>query len=224
MSPAMQVKLLRVLQEGRFRRVGETDERAADVRIVSATNRDVEEMVREGTFREDLYYRINVIPIHVPALRERREDVQSIARHYIARFAAEMQRDVRHVSPRAMELLERYDWPGNVRELKNVVERALALATTDVLDETTLPERVRSGAPAAAPRRSAEEPSVELPEGMRLDDYVDDVRRRLIEAALRETGGNQTRAAERLRVTFRALRYYVQKYGMKAGGDAGPGA
>ena len=224
MSPAMQVKVLRVLQEGRFRPVGETQERAVDVRIIAATNRDLEEMVREGSFREDLYYRINVIPVHVPPLRERREDIPAIVAHYVARFTAEMKRDIRQVTPGAMDLLERYDWPGNVRELKNVIERAIALATTDVLDESTLPERVRSG--SAAPRAQAEAAeSLELPDGVRLDDYVDDVRRRLIESALRETGGNQTRAAERLRVTFRALRYYVQKYGIRAGsGDASTGS
>jgi transcriptional regulator with GAF, ATPase, and Fis domain len=217
-SPAMQVKLLRVLQEGRFRPVGTSEERSADVRIITATNRDPEEMVREGTFREDLYYRINVIPVHVPPLRDRRDDIQGMLRHFVAAFSAEMSKDIRHVTPGAMELLERYSWPGNVRELKNVVERAIALATSDVLDEETLPAKVREGRPAGRPREH-DLVSGEIPEDMRLDDYLDDIRKRCIEAALGETGGNQTRAAERLRVTFRALRYYVQKYGLKTAGS-----
>ena len=216
MSAAMQVKLLRVLQEGRFRPVGETQERAGDVRIVAATNRDLEEMVREASFREDLYYRINVIPIHVPPLRERPEDIQALVRHFVATFSAEMHREIRQVTPGALEILERHGWPGNVRELRNVIERAMALATTDVLDETTLPERLRGG-PAAPGQRASRSTRDELPAGATLDDHLDDIRRRLIEAALRETGGNQTRAAERLRITFRALRYYVQKYGIQAG-------
>jgi DNA-binding NtrC family response regulator len=179
-------------------------------------------MVGEGTFREDLYYRINVIPIHVPPLRERREDIQAMVRHFVAIYATEMRRDVTHVAPAAMEMLERYSWPGNVRELRNVIERAIALANSEVIDESILPERVRTGRPAesaAAPRSSV----TELPEGQRLDDFLDDIRKRLIELALHETAGNQTRAAERLRITFRALRYYVQKYGLRTG-TSGEGA
>ncbi len=217
MSPAMQVKLLRVLQEGRFRPVGETQERSVDVRIVAATNRDVEEMVRDGSFREDLYYRINVIPVHVPPLRERPEDIPALVRHFVAMFSAEMRRDIRQVTPAALEVLERHAWPGNVRELRNVIERAMALATTDVLDEATLPERLRGGA-GTAPSRPARSQHEALPPGVTLDDHLDDIRRSLIQAALRETRGNQTRAAEHLRITFRALRYYVQKYGIHAGG------
>jgi DNA-binding NtrC family response regulator len=214
MSPAMQVKLLRVLQEGTFRPVGTSEERSADVRVICATNRDLDEMIREGTFREDLYYRVNVIPIHVPPLRERREDVQVMARHFVALFSAEMGKDIRQVTPGAMEILERWSWPGNVRELRNVIERAIALATSDVLDEDTLPERVREGR-ALARQDEAAEHELALPEDQRLDDFLDEIRKRLIVGALAETGGNQTRAAERLRITFRALRYYVQKYGLR---------
>jgi two-component system response regulator PilR (NtrC family) len=223
MSPAMQVKLLRVLQEGALRPVGTSEERTVDVRIVTATNRDLEEMVREGSFREDLYYRVNVIPIHVPALRERREDIQAMVRHFVAVLSAEMGKDVRQVTPQAMEVLERYAWPGNVRELKNVIERAMALATSDVLDETTLPERVREGRPLPRAAESSSRQSA-LPEGMRLDDWLDEIRKACIEEALAATGGNQTRAAERLRITFRALRYYVQKYVVRGSSGAGEGA
>jgi two-component system response regulator PilR (NtrC family) len=215
MSPAMQVKLLRVLQEGTFRPVGTSDERSADVRIIAATNRDLDEMVREGAFREDLYYRVNVIPIHVPSLRERREDIQSMVRHYVAAFSADMAKDIRQVAPDALDLLERYSWPGNVRELKNVIERSIALATGDVLDAATLPARLKEG--GSRPAASVPSDDAALPEGVRLDDHLDAIRKRCIVAALEETEGNQTRAAERLGVTFRALRYYVQKYGVKPG-------
>jgi DNA-binding NtrC family response regulator len=220
-SQAMQVKLLRVLQEGTFRPVGTSEERSADVRLVTATNRDVEEMVREGTFREDLYYRINVIAIHVPPLRDRREDIQGMIRHFVSIFAAGMGKDALQLTPRAMELLERYPWPGNVRELRNVVERAMALASGDILDESALPEHVREGrTPVRGGAGAGNE--LALPDGVRLDDFVDDVRKRLIEAALTESGGNQTRAAERLRITFRALRYYVQKHGLRTAGGGEP--
>ena len=150
MSTAMQVKLLRVLQEGTFRPVGTTEERSASVRIVTATNRDLESMVQEGEFREDLYYRINVIPIHVPPLRERAEDIQAMVAHFVSEFSADMGKDIRQVTAEALEALERYAWPGNVRELRNVIERSLALATSDVLDREILPERVREGRAADA--------------------------------------------------------------------------
>jgi len=215
MSPAMQVKLLRVLQEGTFRPVGTTEERSADVRIVTATNRDLESMVREGEFREDLYYRINVIPIHVPPLRERADDVAAMVAHFVAGFSADMGREIHQVTPEALEAMERYPWPGNVRELRNVIERSLALATSEVLDYETLPERVREGRVAAPEASGQAAPDEGLPEGLRLDDYLDDIRRRCIQRALEESGGNQTRAAERLEVTFRSLRYYVQKYGLR---------
>ncbi|MEM7249316.1 MAG: sigma-54 dependent transcriptional regulator [Acidobacteriota bacterium] len=222
-SPAMQVKLLRVLQEGTFRPVGSTQERGSEVRIVAATNRDLEEMVREGTFREDLYYRINVIPIHLPPLRERRGDIQGMVRHFVEMFAARMNRPGMRVSPKALEALEHYDWPGNVRELKNVIERAIALATSESIEVEALPENVREGKKRRRPSGPAAEGD-ELPDGVRLDDYLDDLRKRLISSALEETGGNQTRAAQRLGVTFRSLRYYAGKYGLKGGVPAGEGS
>jgi DNA-binding NtrC family response regulator len=223
MSPAMQVKLLRVLQEGTFRPVGTTEERSTSVRIVTATNRDLEAMTRENEFREDLYYRINVIPIHVPPLRDRAEDIQAMVAHFVATLSADMDKDIRQVTPEALEALERYSWPGNVRELRNVIERSLALATSDVLDYETLPERVREGRMAAPAASSVAAVDEGLPEGLRLDDYLDDIRRRCIQAALKDCGGNQTRAAERLQVTFRSLRYYVQKYGLRPGTSSGDG-
>ena len=223
MSPAMQVKLLRVLQEGAFRPVGTTEERSVAVRIVTATNRDLEAMVRDGEFREDLYYRINVIPIHVPPLRERADDVAAMVAHFVSVFSVDMGREIHQVTPEALEAMERYPWPGNVRELRNVIERSLALATSDVLDYETLPERVREGRAVAPVASGKAAPDEGLPDGLRLDDYLDDIRRRCIQLALEECGGNQTRAAERLEVTFRSLRYYVQKYGLRPGAPSGSG-
>ncbi len=130
MSPLMQVKLLRVLQERRFRRVGGHEELAADIRIIAATNRDLAKMVAEGTFREDLYYRVNVIPVALPALRERREDIPVLARHFVQRFAREMRRPGADLSAEALDALLRHPWPGNIRELENVLERAVALETS----------------------------------------------------------------------------------------------
>ena len=215
-SQAMQVKLLRVLQDGTFRPLGTSEERSSDVRLITATNRDLDEMLREGSFREDLFYRINVIPVHLPPLRERREDIPLMVGHFVSAFAASMGKDTRGVTPGVMEILERYAWPGNVRELRNVIERAMALALGDVIDEAALPERVRQGT-AASRMEDAASTEATLPEGVRLDDFLDEVRRRCIEAALRTSGGNQTRAAEILRITFRSMRYYVQKYGIKTG-------
>jgi two-component system response regulator PilR (NtrC family) len=144
MSPGMQVKLLRVLQERKFRRVGGTDETEADIRIVAATNRDLRKEVTEGRFREDLYYRINVIPLHLPPLRERREDIALLAQHFLERFASEMGKAIEGFSPEARAALEAYAWPGNIRELENAVERAMALESSPVIGLASLPDAVRA--------------------------------------------------------------------------------
>src|SRR5262245_11054623 len=144
MNGSMQVKLLRVLQERRFRRLGGTDETAADIRVIAATNQDLPKMVAEGRFREDLYYRINVIQLPLPPLRERREDVALLAEHFLAKFAADMGKPVRAISREALALLERYGWPGNVRELENVMERAVALEASAAVLPESLPMHLRS--------------------------------------------------------------------------------
>ncbi|MBC7793283.1 MAG: sigma-54-dependent Fis family transcriptional regulator, partial [Clostridia bacterium] len=205
----MQVKLLRVIQERTVRRVGEEKERNVDVRIVAATNRDLQEMVKDGQFREDLFYRLNVVRLRVPPLRERRDDVPLLARTFLLKFAGET---VTGFSDDAMNALKAFPFPGNVRELENVVERAVALAGTTQIELTDLPDEVRS---AARPRASS---AMTLPEaGLNLEMTLDALERSLIEQALEKSGGVKTRAAELLGLTFRSLRYRLKKLDMTSG-------
>src|SRR5262249_20472424 len=146
MSPAMQVKLYRVLQEGKVRPLGSTEETDVDVRVIAATNRDLEKAIAHGEFREDLYYRLSVIPIHVPPLRERREDIPLMVRSFLDRFRKSMNKAIEGFEPAAMARLESYDWPGNVRELENTVERCVALATGSLITVNVLPEKIRNEA------------------------------------------------------------------------------
>ncbi|MCC6647651.1 MAG: sigma-54-dependent Fis family transcriptional regulator [Polyangiaceae bacterium] len=206
---ALQVKLLRVLQERKVRPVGASAEEPVDVRIVAATNRDIEQDVADGRFRNDLYYRLNVIRIAVPPLRERREDIADLATEFVARFAAEMGKDVRGLLPDAIRAMESYPFPGNVRELENMMERAVALASAPLIGPGDLPQPV-SGHVAAVGAGL-----VELPDdGCELDAVLAEVERRLLVQALERTGGVRTRAAKLLNVTFRSLRYRLAKYGM----------
>src|SRR5690606_3491037 len=145
MSAMMQVKLLRVLQERRFRRVGGADEIEADIRVIAATNRDLQQLVDEGKFREDLFYRINVIPVHLPPLRAREGDIALLAEHFVARFSQAMGKTVRGIADEARARLEAYPWPGNIRELENAMERAVALEPTDVIGLASLPAAVQHG-------------------------------------------------------------------------------
>jgi two-component system, NtrC family, response regulator PilR len=213
---SLQVKLLRVLQERKVRGVGSSAEVAVDVRILAATNRNVEDDVRSGRFRQDLYYRLNVIRIEVPPLRDRREDVRPLAEHFLVRCAAEMNKDSRLFSPDAVRALEAYDFPGNVRELENVVERAVALSTGQTIGLGDLPQEV-SGA-AAQPTPAL----VGLPEdGCNLDEVLGEVERRLLLQALERSGGVRTQAAKLLGVTFRSLRYRLQKHALGDGSEPG---
>ena len=202
MPLAMQAKLLRALQEGSIERLGSNTVRRVDVRIVAATHRDLQARVHEGSFRADLFYRLNVFPIHLPPLRERREDVDPIAARAVERFGARMGRRVR-ISPAALAALRAYDWPGNVRELQNVLERAVLLARGDVIDTLDLPARAASPPSVAAPGR---------PETLRA--AVERAEREAIEAALRFTGDNKSRAAELLGVSTRTLWYRLERLGM----------
>jgi two-component system response regulator PilR (NtrC family) len=212
----LQVKLLRVLQERRIRPVGATQEVAVDVRVIAATNQDLEVAIREGRFREDLYYRLNVIRIEVPPLRQRKEDVPLIARHLLRRLAEEVGKEVLDFRPDAMEALLGYDWPGNVRELENVVERAVTLENTQYVEKESLPAwLVRRERPVG------DLDHVKLPEeGMDLERVLADLERSLLEQALERTGGNRTEAAKVLRISFRAIRYKLDKYGFGGGGTA----
>jgi two-component system response regulator PilR (NtrC family) len=216
---SLQVKLLRVLQQRAVRPVGGTHEVGVDVRVIAATNRDVEASVASGKFRQDLYYRLNVIRIELPALRERLEDIPLLAERFISRFAAEMGKDIGGLTPDALRALERYAFPGNVRELENIIERAVALAGSRVIGLGDLPPEVSgsAGAPGAA--------LLELPpEGCNLDSLVNEVERRLLIEALERTGGVRTAAARLLGISFRSLRYRLQKQGLgdEEGDNDGP--
>jgi two-component system response regulator PilR (NtrC family) len=212
MSPAMQVKLLRVLQERRFRRVGGLDELTADIRVIAATNQDLAKAVADGRFREDLYYRINVIPIALPPLRERREDIPLLAAHFLGKYTEQMGKRVTGISRDAMAHLLRHEWPGNIRELENVIERAVALEATPAVLSESLPPALR-GAPGS---RIAGVPADGLPDrGFDLETHVQQIERSYIAEALRRAGGVQVRAADLLGMSFRSFRYYVKKYNLR---------
>jgi len=207
---SVQVKLLRAIQEREVRRVGDTRDVKVDVRLIAASNRDVAKAVAGGMLREDLFYRLNVIPIHIPPLRERTEDIPLLAAHFIKKIAAELGKVVRGVTPEALAILEGYRWPGNIRELENVIERALVLGSGEMLDADALPADLRRP-------RDVQDVPVEIPEGgLDLQATLDQIEQRYIQMALARTAGVQTRAAELLRVSFRQLRYKLQKYGTRA--------
>ena len=206
MSPNMQAKLLRVLQEKTIRRVGGNKETSVDVRIIASTNRDLDKDAADGSFRADLYDRLNVIRVEVPALRDRREDVPLLVEHFIQAAAAEMKRAVVGIEPEALRALEQHDWPGNVRELENVCRRAVALESTEQLRLGSLPREV-VGAGA-----TADDALPEIEEGFVIEDHLEERRAQLIRKALAMSGGKRVEAARILGMTFRALRYYIKKY------------
>jgi two-component system, NtrC family, response regulator PilR len=214
MTPSMQVKLLHVLQERRFRRVGGLEELQADIRFIAATNQDLTKRVADGRFREDLFYRINVIPIVLPPLRDRREDIPLLAEHFLAKYTDLMGKQIAGISKDAMELLVRYTWPGNIRELENVMERAVALeATPSVLADSLTPAiRGRAAQQPAAAAATVE--TVPGP-GFDLEAHVQEIERGYIAEALRRAGGVQVKAAELLGMSFRSFRYYAKKYNLR---------
>jgi two-component system, NtrC family, response regulator PilR len=202
------------LQERCVRPVGGTDEVAIDVRVIAATNRDLERQVAENTFREDLYYRLNVIPITVPPLRERREDIPLLVNHFVKKYAKSAGRAIAQVSPESFSLLATYEWPGNVRQLENTIERAIALETGETLNVQLPVERPRARAAAAGV--GADTVSVPtgavLPEGMDMEKYVAEIERSLLKSALQQSSGVQTRAADVLRISYRSFRHLMKKY------------
>jgi two-component system response regulator PilR (NtrC family) len=214
MSPMLQVKILRVLQERKFRRVGGTDEVDADIRIIAATNRDLAKMVGEGQFREDLFYRINVIPIRLPSLRERVEDIPLLAEHFVAKFAEQMKKPIVGITAPALECLKAHGWPGNVRELENAMERAVALERTPSILPESLPEAVRGlQRSVTGPAPASDSAPRVLPEkGFDLEKHVQHLEREYIADALRQAGGVKVKAAELLGMSFRSFRYYMKKY------------
>ena len=200
MPPPAQVRLLRVLQERTIRMVGGTEEIPVDARVLAATNADLAARVTQGSFREDLFYRINVIPIPLPPLRERREDIPVLAELFLERIAEELGKAMVGFTPEAMRILEGYSWPGNVRELENAVQRAVTLATCDQVDIEALP--------------AEEDDEQILPEGTNVDQYLDHIKAGLMIRALEESNYIQVEAARRLGMTFRSFRYFVKQFNM----------
>jgi len=204
----LQVKLLRVVQEKTFRRVGGTEDIKVDVRIISATNKNLEERVKEDSFREDLYFRLNVIPIHIPPLRDRKEDIPVLTKYFIEKYSREFGVELKTISSYALELLMQYPFPGNVRELENIIERSVALETSNII----LPENlVLSGNPQDTYRFA----DYEIPEaGTNLNEEVARYEKYLIELALKKAKGSKTKAAEILHISFDSLRYRIDKLGI----------
>jgi two-component system, NtrC family, response regulator PilR len=215
MSVTMQVKLYRVLQEGKVRPIGSTEETDIDVRVIAATNKDLEKEIAEGRFREDLFYRLSVIPIHLPPLRERRDDIPLLAREFLERFAKSMNKNIVGIEPEAMRRMEVYDWPGNVRELENTIERAIALESGDRITVEALPDRVRAHfqASVAGPGCNGNGPMLP-PDGLNLEQYIQQTERSYLLAALERSGGVRTQAAEMLKMSYRSFRHYAKKYGV----------
>ncbi|MBI2562864.1 MAG: sigma-54-dependent Fis family transcriptional regulator [candidate division NC10 bacterium] len=212
LSPALQVKLLRVLQERQFERLGGNRTLAVSVRILAATHRDLEQAMRDGTFREDLYYRLNVVTIQIPPLRERREDIPPLLDHFLRKFAEKNRRAVTGLTAAARDALLRYDYPGNVRELENLVERAGLLTRGQVIDLPDLPVTLRPGE-----RGPAESGTLGVPP--RLPDLLAGIEREAIRAALERHGGVQTQAAAELGISERVLRYKMRKHGLEGRPD-----
>ena len=214
MSAAMQVKLLRVLQERRVRPVGAHEELEIDTRVICATNRDLSAMVKDGSFREDLFYRVSVIPIELPPLRERSEDIPELTEHFVKKFCAQTGRTLT-LSEKALRLLEAYSWPGNVRELEHTIERAVALERSTSIQPERLPEQITNYNPEFARRRDQD--PFELPEsGLNLVAHLEHLEKSYVLEALERTGYSQSRAAELLHLSVRSLRHLLDKYDIRS--------
>jgi two-component system response regulator PilR (NtrC family) len=212
MSLSMQVKLLRVLQERTVRPVGGAQETPVDVRVIAATNRDLREMIANGTFREDLYYRVSVIPIQVPALRERREDVELLANYFLKKYAVAAQKSILRIAQESLDALKNFEWPGNVRQLENTIERAVAMEAGNELKVDLEADRPRARAATAATNGNGSGGPHVPTDGIDFEKYVAGVERSLIESALEQSGGVQIRAAELLKVSYRSFRHLLKKY------------
>src|SRR5437762_5998564 len=209
MSAAMQVKLLRVLQERKVRPVGAHEEMEVNTRVIAATNRNLSAMVKDGSFREDLFYRVSVIPMELPPLRERGSDITELAEHFIGKYCAQTGRTIAISAP-AMRLLESYSWPGNVRELEHTIERAVALERTEMIQPERLPEQITN---YSQTRISSD---LQLPDdGINLTAHLDQLEKTYVLEALKRTDGNQTSAADLLKVSVRSLRHLLDKHGIR---------
>ena len=208
LPPVLQVKVLRVVQEKTFRRIGGAEDIKVDVRIISATNQNLSERIKKGDFREDLYFRLNVIPIHMPPLRERKEDIPLLTKHFIEKYAREFGKEVRMISVYAMELLMEYTFPGNIRELENIIERGVAMETSNII----LPENMVISTDIA----SVPNFDIEITDkGIDLSAEMEKIERRIIKKTLLKVKGSKTKAAELLHVTFDSLRYRIEKLGVE---------
>jgi len=216
LPPSTQVKLLRVLQERTVRPVGGQGEVPVDVRVLSATNRDLQVRVEQGVFREDLYYRLNVLHLHLPPLRHRIDDIPELARHFVNRTCARFKLAQKRLTPDALRVLQAHRWPGNVRELENVIERTVALEHEEIISSGSLPEHLRDSP------RDGDLEQVSLPEeGLDLEEYLNNIRLSLLRQALERTGGHQKNAAELLRLSYRAFRYHADKLGLAKDDEGG---
>jgi len=219
LSLNLQVKLLRVLQERKVKPVGSTDESEIDARLVAATNRELEEEVANGAFRSDLYYRLNVIELRLPPLRQRREDIPMLVEHFLRRYAAEQGKAAQQLTPAALKILGNYDYPGNVRELENIIERAVTLSGDDTIDAGDLPELRSSPVAIPGPEETGDFPA----DGIDLDRMIHDYERTLLQKALGQTGGVRKKAALLLGISFRSLRYRLSKLGLDTGSSSDDG-
>jgi DNA-binding NtrC family response regulator len=214
MDMNLQVKLLRVLEDRKIRRLGGNRNIDIDARVIAATNRNLKEAIEDKTFREDLYYRLNVFPIHISPLRDRREDIPPLLDYFIKRFSREFNKRIREISRDALDLLMRYHWPGNVRELRNVVERICIMHNAEVIKPDFLPAEIWG----EAPRREAPCSYDIPPEGIMLEEMIGEIEKDLIEKAVRITGGNVAKTARLLNVPRGTLRYKLEKYGVAGEG------
>ena len=211
LSPLLQVKLLRVIQEREFIPVGDTQTVSVDVRLISATNKDLEQEIIQGRFREDFFYRLNVVHIHLPPLRERREDIPLLAQYFLEKYSRELGKDIRSISSYALDVLMKYNFPGNVRELENIIERSVALENSNIVlpDSLVLSEHKREG-------RKTELPSFHLTSaGMDLEKELSELEKELLQQALQMSNGVIKKAAELLNLSFRSMRWKIKKYGLK---------
>jgi two-component system response regulator PilR (NtrC family) len=214
LSLPLQVKLLRAVQQRSFKPVGDTKDVDVDIRIISATNKRLEEEVIEGRFREDLFYRLNVIEIKVPSLRERKSDIKHLAQFFLDKFSRDMGKDISKISSYAVELLQKYDFPGNVRELENLIERSVALSSTNII----LPESLSLASYKrrwieGVPNRRFDLQEVE--HGVQLDDIMDSIEKAYVQKAIEFSNGKKAKAAKLLDITFRSMRYRCEKHGIE---------
>lgn len=209
MSPATQVKLLRTLQDRRIRKVGGTEEITVDVRIIGATNQDLKKMIREGTFREDLYYRLNVISFEMPPLRKRRDDIPLLVSHFLQKYCQKMGRKVKRLAPEVISVFEAYPWPGNVRELENVIERIVAIEERETITRKSLPVELLN------PQKKSEEDFFIEP-GFNLNQTLDEIAKKYVQQALTTSVGRLKEAAAMLGINYRSLRYLIDKFDLKS--------